>query len=138
MALRSSYWINRAAILMIRGYQKILSGKINRDCIYAESCSHFAIRELRKQQNTIDALRTSLRRYRGCGISQIDIKSGVIRLRNLHGNVLAWESLDHRTKASLAQQLAIHVGGRTTIDPLGKENSAVECVLSQQPIAPSC
>ena len=100
-------WANRAAILVIRGYQKTLSGKINRDCIYDESCSHFAIREFQKDQTTFQALRASLNRYRGCGISDISLNGNVINLRNLHGADLDWETLDERTRKSLTQQLGI-------------------------------
>ena len=100
-------WANRAAILVIRGYQKTLSGKINRDCIYDESCSHFAIREFQKDQTTFQALRASLNRYRGCGISDISLNGNVINLRNLHGADLDWETLDERTRNSLTQQLGI-------------------------------
>lgn len=102
-----SSWANRAAILVIRGYQKTLSGKINRDCIYDESCSHFAIREFQKDQTTFQALRASLNRYRGCGISDISLNGNVINLRNLHGADLDWETLDERTRNSLTQQLGI-------------------------------
>ena len=102
-----SSWVNRAAILVIRGYQKTLSGKINRDCIYDESCSHFAIREFQKDQTTFQALRASLNRYRGCGISHISLNGDVINLRNLHGADLNWETLDERTRNSLTQQLGL-------------------------------
>lgn len=102
-----SSWANRAAILVIRGYQQTLSGKINRDCIYNESCSHFAIREFQKDQTTFQALRASLNRYRGCGISDISLNGNVINLRNLHGADLDWETLDERTRNSLTQQLGI-------------------------------
>lgn len=102
-----SSWANRAVILVIRGYQKTLSGKINRDCIYDESCSHFAIREFQKDQTTFQALRASLNRYRGCGISDISLNGNVINLRNLHGADLDWETLDERTRNSLTQQLGI-------------------------------
>ena len=102
-----SSWANRAAILVIRGYQKTLSGKINRDCIYDESCSHFAIREFQKDQTTFQALRASLNRYRGCGISDISLNGDVINLRNLHGADLNWETLDERTRNSLTQQLGL-------------------------------
>ena len=102
-----SSWANRAAILVIRGYQKTLSGKINRDCIYDESCSHFAIREFQKDQTTFQALRASLNRYRGCGISDISLNGDVINLRNLHGADLNWETLDERTRNSLTKQLGL-------------------------------
>ena len=102
-----SSWANRAAILVIRGYQKTLSGKINRDCIYDESCSHFAMREFQKDQTTFQALRASLNRYRGCGISDISLNGDVINLRNLHGADLNWETLDERTRNSLTQQLGL-------------------------------
>lgn len=102
-----SSWANRAAILVIRGYQKTLSGKINRDCIYGESCSHYAIREFQKDQNTFQALRASLNRYRGCGISDISVKGNVVKLRNLHGAELNWETLDERTRTNLTQQLGL-------------------------------
>ena len=102
-----SSWANRAAILVIQGYQKTLSGKINRDCIYDESCSQFAIREFQKDQTTFRALRASLNRYRGCGISDISVKGDVVTLRNLYGAELNWETLDERTRTSLTQQLGL-------------------------------
>ena len=102
-----SSWANRAVIQVIRGYQKTLSGKINRDCIYDESCSYFAIREFQKDQTTFQALRASLKRYRGCGISDITLKGDVVKLSNLHGAELNWESLDQRTRTSLTEQLGL-------------------------------
>ena len=100
-------WANRAVILAIRGYQKTLSGRINRDCIYNESCSFFAIREFQKDQTTFQALRASLKRYRGCGISEITLSGNVVKLNNLHGAELNWEILDKRTQTSLMEQLGL-------------------------------
>ena len=63
--------IKKPIILLINFYQRFLSDKINRSCIYEKSCSNYAHELFSKPYNVIHALKDTLKRTKGCKIVDI-------------------------------------------------------------------
>ena len=72
MAQRLNWLVSSAFIWLIKLYQKLLSGKIEmRRCIYADSCSNYAITELTESKNIFSSIISIYRRYKSCKILNI-------------------------------------------------------------------
>ena len=72
MVLRLNWLVSRGFIGIIKLYQKFLSGKIEmRRCIYAHSCSNYALAELEVSKNIFSSISTIHRRYKSCKILNI-------------------------------------------------------------------
>ncbi len=99
MARRLNWLVSSALIGLIRLYQKFLSGKIEmRRCIYANSCSNYAIAELTESKNIFLSIISIYRRYKSCKIINIICECpGHWHVINGAGQVIQSQSLSSLT-----------------------------------------
>jgi putative component of membrane protein insertase Oxa1/YidC/SpoIIIJ protein YidD len=98
MALRLNFIVNYPIILLIKFYQRFISNRINRKCIYTISCSSYALNTLNKSRNIFKSIYKIYRRYTGCKILDIVCKNSCKwHVINANGNIIKTNQLHFNT-----------------------------------------
>ena len=94
MVQRLNSSINYLIIILIKFYQKFLSKRIDRTCIYPISCSNYALEKLKKSRNIFKSIYRIYKRYSGCKILEIICEdSGKWHIINANGNIIETKKL---------------------------------------------
>ena len=98
MALRLNFIVNYPIIILINFYQRFISKRINRTCIYTISCSSYALNTLSKSRNIFKSIYKIHKRYTGCKILNIVCENSCKwHVINANGNIIKTNQLHFNT-----------------------------------------
>lgn len=106
MVQRLNFLINNSSILLIRFYQKFISKRIDRACIYPTSCSNYALEVLRESNNIFKSIYIIYNRYKSCKICNIVCEDAYNwHIINANGQIIRMHQLNDNTIKDITQTI---------------------------------
>jgi len=98
MVQRLNFLINNFSSFLIKFYQRFISKRIERTCIYPVTCSNYALKVLRESNNIFKSTHIIYNRYTSCKICNIVCEDSFKwHIVNSNGKILKPHQLNENT-----------------------------------------
>jgi putative component of membrane protein insertase Oxa1/YidC/SpoIIIJ protein YidD len=109
MVLRLNLIINYFISLLIKFYQRFISKRIDRTCIYPISCSNYALETLKKSSNIFRSIYIIYKRYTGCKVLDIVCENSCKwHIINANGDIIKTNQLHCNTIEDINRTIDIY------------------------------